>query len=492
MFRKLLIAAIFALSATSAFAQNTTCSDRPQGDSSNACANTRFVQSHVSPPGGTNGQVQYNNGGVFGGLTDPALTARIQPFTSGLSGAVPASGGGTVNFLRADGTFAPISSSGITIGTTNIIGGTNGYFLFNNGGVLGNQQFIPDDLVTHLGTGTSPLSNTVKDILNQPVNMSYYALNNGSNQTTGIANAIAAWNGVDQKTLVIPPGTFYSPSWPNLLSPKHQIIGQNKSYLKSDGATAFQTTPASGYYFDEIIQNVILAGNPTTTTNQVFYSDSMHQVKLIDVTICEAQAGANGISFNWSVNASIIRPVISTTQNSAATPCTHMPFNGITLGSGTLTSTSSGATYIQNPVVEFVGGAGLSLINAFSTVITGGTSESNAGGLYVGVPSFGNTIIGTDFESNSSYDIQVYGAGNTFINVDATSPVAGGGIHVYSGAVGNVIQGGRFYNLVIDSGAKNTVVIGARYMNSFTDNGTGTVLINVCNATSTSCQTNHL
>ena len=59
-----------------------------------------------SSPGGSNGQVQFNNSGVFGGLTDTQVTTRIQSFTNSLSGAAPSSGGGTVNFLRADGTWA--------------------------------------------------------------------------------------------------------------------------------------------------------------------------------------------------------------------------------------------------------------------------------------------------------------------------------------------------------------------------------------------------
>ena len=57
-------------------------------------------------PGGVNGNVQYNAGGAFGGLTNAQLTADIVTFSSTLSGAVPASGGGTTNFLRADGAFA--------------------------------------------------------------------------------------------------------------------------------------------------------------------------------------------------------------------------------------------------------------------------------------------------------------------------------------------------------------------------------------------------
>ena len=65
-----------------------------------------FSGSGGGSPGGSNGQVQYNNSGTFGGLTNTQLTALIQPFSPSLPGAVPASGGGTASFLRADGTWA--------------------------------------------------------------------------------------------------------------------------------------------------------------------------------------------------------------------------------------------------------------------------------------------------------------------------------------------------------------------------------------------------
>lgn len=46
--RKFLLALAFALAATSATAQNTTCSNRAAGDVSNACANTRFVSGAIA------------------------------------------------------------------------------------------------------------------------------------------------------------------------------------------------------------------------------------------------------------------------------------------------------------------------------------------------------------------------------------------------------------------------------------------------------------
>jgi hypothetical protein len=48
-------------------------------------------------------------------LTAAQATAMLTPFTSSAQGVVPASGGGTTNFLRADGTFAIPPGSGRTI-----------------------------------------------------------------------------------------------------------------------------------------------------------------------------------------------------------------------------------------------------------------------------------------------------------------------------------------------------------------------------------------
>lgn len=46
-------------------------------------------------------------------LTMPQVTAMLHEFTTGLQGVVPASGGGTTNFLRADGSWsAPAGGSG--------------------------------------------------------------------------------------------------------------------------------------------------------------------------------------------------------------------------------------------------------------------------------------------------------------------------------------------------------------------------------------------
>lgn len=113
MFKKLLLAAVLTLAASPVWAQNPTCPTRPPGDSTNACASTAFVAASAATlaPGGSSGQVQTNNGsGGFAGITNAQLTALCQGFTSVLPGCVSASGGGTLNFLRADGTWVPAGS----------------------------------------------------------------------------------------------------------------------------------------------------------------------------------------------------------------------------------------------------------------------------------------------------------------------------------------------------------------------------------------------
>lgn len=53
---------------------------------------------------------------MIGAASAAAQTALLDAFTSGAKGLVPASGGGTTNFLRADGTFALPPGGGITDG----------------------------------------------------------------------------------------------------------------------------------------------------------------------------------------------------------------------------------------------------------------------------------------------------------------------------------------------------------------------------------------
>lgn len=95
----------------------TQCPTRPPGDNTNACASTAFVTAAVSAAtiiysnitGVPAHRFLGNNTGATANaiaMTAAEATAELNAFTSSLKGLVPSSGGGTVNYLRADGTFA--------------------------------------------------------------------------------------------------------------------------------------------------------------------------------------------------------------------------------------------------------------------------------------------------------------------------------------------------------------------------------------------------
>jgi len=88
------------------------------------------------------------------GSTATGTTAKLNVFTDLLKGLAPASGGGTTNFLRADGTWAapPGSASPLTTkgdiyvySTTNdrLPVGTNGYVLSANSAQATGLEWIP-------------------------------------------------------------------------------------------------------------------------------------------------------------------------------------------------------------------------------------------------------------------------------------------------------------------------------------------------------------
>lgn len=72
--------------------------------------------------GGIPLRVLYDNSGFVGEYSNAELTALVQPFTSSLSGSVPASTGSATEFLRGDGSWGPATTAGtfnvLTFGAT--------------------------------------------------------------------------------------------------------------------------------------------------------------------------------------------------------------------------------------------------------------------------------------------------------------------------------------------------------------------------------------
>jgi len=90
--------------------------------------------------------------GVPQDLTQTQLTALINLATSILAGAVPASGGGTTNFLRADMSWAPAGGGGATPLVTSLVGQTVSPFSLLDALPVGVGDIIHIEI---MGTGSA-------------------------------------------------------------------------------------------------------------------------------------------------------------------------------------------------------------------------------------------------------------------------------------------------------------------------------------------------
>jgi hypothetical protein len=101
-------------------------------------------------------------GGTPVALSPTTLQTFCQPFASATKGCVPSSGGGTTNFLRADGTWASPTGSGTTIivGSTPISGGAANGILFDTGGTTGEIPAISGDGTLNTTTGALTITKT--------------------------------------------------------------------------------------------------------------------------------------------------------------------------------------------------------------------------------------------------------------------------------------------------------------------------------------------
>lgn len=115
-------------------------------------------------------------------LTATQATALLNTFTSGAKGLVPASGGGTTNFLRADGTFAAPAGGGGTPG------GSDTQVQYNNAGAFAGSSGLT--LSATQATLKSPLLSP--DANNSALTASGYSLT-GSNDHP-LLDLAGTWN----------------------------------------------------------------------------------------------------------------------------------------------------------------------------------------------------------------------------------------------------------------------------------------------------------
>lgn len=146
-------------------------------------------------------------------------TLNLQPFDSTHPGVVPSSGGGTTNFLRADGTWAiPSGSGGVSVGVASDL-------TFVNFGSVTNHivKVTLSSIFQYEGnvTGLTTSANTATVALGTPINTTYWS----STQTQ-----VGTWQSLETATLT--QGTlFYDGSDVNNIYFALTTDG-SKNYLK--------------------------------------------------------------------------------------------------------------------------------------------------------------------------------------------------------------------------------------------------------------------
>jgi len=140
-------------------------------------------------------------------LTATQATAMLDVFTSSLKGLVPASGGGTTTFLRADGTFAsPSAGAGDVVGPASSVNnnvvffdGTTGKLIKDSGLTLsgsntGDQTITLTSDVTGSGTGSFATTIAANVVTNGKFRQSaaLSVVGNATNATANVADIVAA------------------------------------------------------------------------------------------------------------------------------------------------------------------------------------------------------------------------------------------------------------------------------------------------------------
>lgn len=155
--RKFLLALALLCFASPTLAQNTQCSDRPAADSSNACANTRFVQTHPILPGTiTLGNNHILVGNVSNIATDVAMAGDCTIVAAGTITCTKLNNVSPGNLFPVTGGTGVVTALGVNVGTAGAFVVNGGALGTPSSGTLTSATGLPISTgVSGLGTGVA-------------------------------------------------------------------------------------------------------------------------------------------------------------------------------------------------------------------------------------------------------------------------------------------------------------------------------------------------
>ena len=405
-------------------------------------------------------------------LTGTQATTLLNVFTSSLKGLAPASGGGTTNFLRADGTWAAAGGS-MAIGGS-ITSATAGSVLFaGTSGVLqqDNANFFWDDSNNRLGIGTTspnfPLtldksSSYTLGLLNSNIGTigQYTGLTFGytgtsyqkgalyfiSKSSNGVGNLIFALNNTEDSSNV-----STSNERMRLTSGGNLLVGTTTdSGEKLQVSGTMKVTGASTFGGNVVLGTTALSGGGAAqwiTTNGTSYGGGLISsvsgvVKAYYYYDNNANAalvqGIAGVGVQLWANAAVALSIATT--GAATFSSTVTAVSSIT-GSQFAASNTNGITLSDNAVGGFLSygfnsgrtnAAGHNFYNGISTELMRITSSGNVG--------IGTTSPNYKLDVNGTFRSQGDAYASTKAWVGTNETTSPGALTVYSTSAANQIR----------------------------------------------------
>jgi hypothetical protein len=333
----------------------------------------------ANAPGGLTGNVQYNaGGGLFGGYTNTQLTVLINPFSSTLSGAVPASGGSSTQlFLNQAGGFTSPTS---VLSNATITGATTTFTSAQNNTIVNrsNSGSPMSDVLPGTSPGILPAS-TVLTVTNTDTT-SVLSVKPGTGAAFKTAVASTGF-------IYICPGqtaTFYSDGsnyWATEFPTRCKLGGSTTLFISSSGSasnngltssTALPDTNtayglaqsvldvnfkslnfshAAGTYPCVLLNGPLLGANanPTNGSNISFTGDATTPTNVsISTTTCNnawlMTSGAVGLVNGFSLSNTFGHDFASDESSIALIENINFANNGT--GQNLITSTNSAIVYV--------------------------------------------------------------------------------------------------------------------------------------------------
>jgi hypothetical protein len=425
-------------------------------------------------------------------LTGTQATALLDAFTSSLKGLAPASGGGTSNFLRADGTWAAPTftvSGNLNVGivtATSFVrsGGTSTQFLKADGSVDTNTYITSASVgngTLSLGVSGTGLSGTASFTANQSGNTTFTVTSNATSANT--PNAIVSRDGSGNFIAGIVTATTFSgalsgnaTSATTATSATSAGSVTNSVTFNNGGAGAASGTTFNGSAAQTISHNTIgaspLAGSTSLTTTGTVttgtWSGSFGAVSGANLTSLTAGNLSGTIPSAVLGNSSLFVGTTSIALNraSASQSLTGVNIDG---SSGSCTGNANTATTLQT--LRTIWGQNFngsqSVTGALSSVTTITFTAEASDAASIG-PTITSNQTAFDFNladdnNNDLWRWRFTPSGSTVYNAMTLTPTANG---VSNLAVAGSITATSFSGSLANTLTAGSYLTGTSYNNS--------------------------